>query len=78
VVVTTTLPGLQAGAGKAGTGGGEVPMRDLIRMASHAYHYLAVFDEPTARPLHLAETKRIATPAQRIVLHAKNCPSCAS
>jgi malate synthase len=73
VVVTTTLQELQAGAG-----GGWVPMRDLIRMASHAYHYLGVFDEHTARPLYLAETKRIATPARRIVLHAKDCPSCAS
>ena len=46
VIVSTTLQELTAGAGQAVTGGGTLlPMRDLIGMASHAYHYLAVFDE---------------------------------
>jgi Domain of unknown function (DUF222) len=46
VIVSTTLQERAAGAGQAVTGGGTLlPMRDLIRMASHAYHYLAVFDE---------------------------------
>jgi Domain of unknown function (DUF222) len=73
VVVSTTLQELQAGAGKAITGGGTwLPMGDLIRMASHAHHYLAVFDNHSAKPLYLGHTKRIATAAQRIVLHAKD------
>ncbi|MFN8072668.1 MAG: DUF222 domain-containing protein, partial [Mycobacterium sp.] len=47
-------------------------MRDLIRMASHAHHYLCVFDKHTDRPLYLGRTRRIATADQRIVLHAKD------
>jgi hypothetical protein len=71
IVVTTTLKDLQAAAGKAVTGGGSLlPMSDLIRMASHASHYLAIFDNGKA--LALYHTKRLASPAQRIVLYAKD------
>ena len=71
VIVSATLEQLQAGAGVAVTGGGTLlPMRDLIRMASHAYHYLCVYDTHTQRPLYLGRTKRIATGDQRLVLHA--------
>ncbi len=73
VIVSTTLRELLSGAGRAVTGGGTlVPMRDLIRMASHAYHYLAVFDQHSERPLYLGRTRRIASPDQRIVLYAKD------
>lgn len=73
VIVSTTLQELTSGAGRAVTGGGtELPMRDVIRMASHAYHYLAVFDEHSGRPLYLGRTKRIASPDQRIILYAKD------
>ncbi len=73
VVVSTTLDQLQTGAGVAVTGGGGLlPMRDLIRMASHAWHYLCVFDQHTERPLYLGRSKRIASADQRIVLHAKD------
>jgi hypothetical protein len=73
VIVSTTLAELQSGCGKAGTGGGSVlPMSDLIRMASHSYHCLVIFDDTTGRPLYLGRTKRIASPDQRIVLHAKD------
>jgi hypothetical protein len=34
-------------------GGSRLPMRDLIRLAASAIHYLAVFDEHTERPLYL-------------------------
>ncbi len=41
IVVTTTLKDLEAATGKGFTGGGsQLPMSDLIRMASHANHYL--------------------------------------
>ncbi len=71
IVVTTTLPDLEAAAGKALTGGGTlVPMSEVIRMASHAHHYLAVFDRGKA--LALYHSKRLASPAQRIVLYAKD------
>jgi hypothetical protein len=71
IIVTTTLQELEAGAGKALTGGGTLlPMSDVIRLAGHAHHYLAIFDKGKA--LALYHTKRLASPAQRIVLYAKD------
>src|SRR5258708_5296216 len=80
IVVTTTLQELEAGAGKALTGGGTLlPMSDVIRLATHAHHYLAIFDKGKAPGLY--HTKRLASPAQRIVLYARDrgCsfPGCA-
>ena len=73
VIVSTTLQELTSGAGRAVTGGGTVlPMRDLIRMASHAYHYLAIFDKHSSRPLYLGRTRRIASADQRVVLYNKD------
>jgi hypothetical protein len=73
LIVSTTLEQLHAGAGRAVTAGGSLlPIPDLIRMASHAWHYLCVFDQHSERALYLGRTKRIATPDQRIVLHAKD------
>jgi hypothetical protein len=72
IIVTTTLQQLEAGAGHAITAGGaQLPMRDLIRLASHAFHYLAVFDKHSQQALHLGRSRRCATGAQRIVLYAK-------
>ncbi len=71
IVVTTTLKDLEAATGKGLTGGGTlVPMSDVIRLASHAHRYLAIFDN--AKPLALYHTKRLASPAQRIMLYAKD------
>ncbi|BBZ39274.1 hypothetical protein MCNS_23370 [Mycobacterium conspicuum] len=71
IIVTTTLKELEAGAGKARTGGGALlPMSDVIRLASHAHHYLAIFDG--TKPLALHHGKRFASPAQRIMLCAKD------
>jgi Domain of unknown function (DUF222) len=71
IIVSTTLKELEAGAGKALTGGGTLlPMSDVIRMASHAHHYLAIFDKGKA--IGLYHTKRLASPGQRIVLYAKD------
>ncbi|WP_131724476.1 DUF222 domain-containing protein, partial [Mycobacteroides abscessus] len=59
VIVTTTLKELEDGAGIAITGSGtRLPMRDLIRMAAHAHHYLAIFND-NGRPLYLGRSKRI-------------------
>ncbi len=71
IVVTTTLKDLEAATGKALTAGGTlVPMSDVIRWAGHAHHYLAIFDN--GRPLALYHTKRLASPAQRIMLYARD------
>ncbi|WP_156766416.1 DUF222 domain-containing protein, partial [Mycobacterium sp. E2327] len=84
VVITTTLAELDQAAhaavnpaiampAPARTGGGSrLPMSDLIRMASTAIHYLAVFDDHTARPLYLGRQKRIATADQRLICHARD------
>ncbi len=71
IIVSTTLAELESGSGKALTGGGALlPMSDVIRLASHAHHYLAIFDKGKAIALY--HTKRLASPGQRIVLHAKD------
>src|SRR6201993_4236528 len=71
IIVSTTLAELEAAAGKGLTGGGSIlPMSDVIRLARHAHHYLAIFD--TGKTLALYHTKRLASPAQRIVLYAKD------
>ncbi|BBY20663.1 HNH endonuclease signature motif containing protein [Mycobacterium stomatepiae] len=71
IVVTTSLAELEAAAGRGLTGGGTLlPMSDAIRLARHARHYLAIFDKGKA--LALYSTKRLASPAQRIVLYAKD------
>lgn len=71
IVVTTTLAELEAAAGRALTGGGGIlPMSDVIRLARHAHHYLAIFDK--GKTLALYHTKRLASPGQRIVLYAKD------
>ncbi|AYJ51523.1 DUF222 domain-containing protein [Rhodococcus sp. P1Y] len=70
-VITMTLNELETATGHAITAtGSTIAIRDAIRMATHAHHYLVIFDDRTGRPLHLARTKRLATPDQRIVLIA--------
>lgn len=74
VIASATVQDLQAQTGHAVTAGGTLlPIRDLIRMARHAYHYLSLFDGSSGRPLWLGRTKRIASADQRIVLHATDC-----
>lgn len=49
IIVTTTLRELESGCGKALTGGGTpLPMSEVIRLAAHAHHYLAIFDKGRA------------------------------
>ncbi|WP_156655905.1 HNH endonuclease signature motif containing protein [Mycobacterium sp. 852002-51971_SCH5477799-a] len=71
IIVTTTLGELESAAGHGLTGGGTIlPMSDVIRLARHAHHYLAIFDKGKA--LALYHTKRLASPGQRIILYAKD------
>ncbi|ULP40589.1 HNH endonuclease signature motif containing protein [Mycobacterium lentiflavum] len=71
IIVSTTLTELEAAAGNGRTGGGtRLPISDVIRLARHAHHYLAVFDH--SKPLALYHSKRLASPGQRIVLYAKD------
>ena len=73
VIVSATLEQMHTGAGVAVTAGGTLlPMSDVIRMASHAWHYLCVYDQHTQRALYLGRAKRIASADQRIVLHDRD------
>jgi hypothetical protein len=64
---------LESRAGIGVTGGGStVPIADVIRMAGHANHYLAVFDGATGSALNLFRAKRTASKAQRIMLIARD------
>ncbi|QRY44485.1 HNH endonuclease [Mycolicibacterium boenickei] len=73
IVVSTTLRELETrtGAGLT-TSGTQLPITDVIRMAAHAHHYLAVYENHRQVPLYLGRSKRIATPAQRLVLHNRD------
>ena len=72
IIVTTTLKELEAAAGKGLTGGGTLlSMSDVIRLARHAHHYLAIFDKGKAVGLY--HTKRLASSGQRIVRYANEC-----
>ena len=53
----TTLAELEAAAGKGLTGGGTIhcPMSDVIRLARHAHHYLAIFDGDKPEALYHAK-----------------------
>jgi hypothetical protein len=73
VIVSTTVQDLEAAAGSGVTAGGTLlPMGDLIRMASHAIHYLTVFDKHTSEALYCGRSKRIAPAAHRIVLLSRD------
>ena len=73
VIIRTTLQDLESRAGVGVTGGGTVvPIGEVIRMAGHANHYLAVFDRATGSALDLFRTKRVASAAQRIMLIARD------
>ena len=47
-------------------------MSEVIRQASSAHHYLAVFDKHTEEPLYLGRERRFASKGQRIMLYAKH------
>jgi Domain of unknown function (DUF222) len=73
VIIRTTLQDLESRAGVGVTGGGtKMPIRDVIRLAGHANHYLAVFDGATGSALDLFRTRRVASAAQRIMLIARD------
>ena len=79
IIVSTTLAELEAVSGHGITGAGtRLPISDVIRLARHAHHYLAVFDN--GKPVALYHTKRLASASQRIVLYAKelgcSAPGC--
>jgi hypothetical protein len=49
-----------------------IPIADVIKLAAHANHNLAVFDKATGSALDLFRSRRVASPAQRIMLIARD------
>ena len=73
IIIRTTLQDLENRAGVGVTGGGTlVPINDVIRLAGEAVPYLAVFDGATGSALNLFRGRRVASPAQRIMLIARD------
>jgi hypothetical protein len=73
IIIRTTLQDLESRAGVGVSGGGTViPIGDVIRLASHANHWLAVFDKATGSALELFRARRVASAAQRIMLIARD------
>jgi len=73
IIIRTTLQDLESRAGVGVSGGGTViPMSTVLRLAARAHHYLAVFDKATGSALDLFRARRVASPAQRIMLIARD------
>ncbi|WP_407661835.1 DUF222 domain-containing protein [Mycolicibacterium setense] len=73
VIIRTTLQDLESRAGIGVSGGGiKIPIKDVIRMGAHAHHHLAIFDEATGAAVNYFRARRIASPAQRIMLIARD------
>jgi hypothetical protein len=73
IIIRTTLQDLQSRAGVGISGGGTViPIADVIRLAARSNQYLAVFDKATGSALDLFRARRVASPAQRIMLIARD------
>jgi len=72
VVITMGIDQLEDAAGVATTAtGGMVPIRDALAMATDAYPVLCLFDTD-GQPLHLGRGARLASPAQRLALYARD------
>ena len=73
IIIRTTLQDLESRAGIGVSGGGTImPIDEVIRIGGHANHHLAVFDGATGSALNHFRAKRVATPAQRIMLIARD------
>ncbi|GAB7067088.1 DUF222 domain-containing protein [Mycobacterium hodleri] len=73
IIIRTTLQDLESRAGVGVTGGGTVmPIRDVIGLAARANLFLAVFDGATGSALNLFRARRTASPAQRLMLIARD------
>jgi hypothetical protein len=73
IIIRTTLQDLESRAGVGVTGGGTViPIADVIRLAARSNQYLAVFDKASGSALELFRARRVASPAQRIMLIARD------
>nr|WP_238382178.1 HNH endonuclease signature motif containing protein [Mycobacterium neumannii] len=73
LLITAKLKELESGTGHGLTGGGSLlPMSEVIKQASSAHHYLAIFDDHTEEILYLGRANRLASKAQRLALFARD------
>jgi len=73
VIITVTKQDLESAGGIGVSGGGTtLSIRDVDRLAGHANLYLAVFDGASGKAVNLYHTRRLANPAQRIMLIARD------
>ncbi|MFT3714822.1 MAG: DUF222 domain-containing protein [Gordonia sp. (in: high G+C Gram-positive bacteria)] len=73
IVVTVTDEDLAGGAGVAWTATGTLlPIADLVKLATDAIPYLAVFSKSKGQPLWLGRSSRFANHAQRLALFARD------
>ncbi|MFV9633065.1 DUF222 domain-containing protein [Mycobacterium neumannii] len=73
LLITAKLKELESGTGHGLTGGGSLlPMSEVIKQASSAHQYLAVFDDHTEEILYLGRANRLASKAQRLALFARD------
>ncbi|MEC3953040.1 DUF222 domain-containing protein, partial [Nocardia sp. CDC153] len=69
-IITMSLAEVEAAAGVATTAsGGTVPLEEALELAQKSHPFLAIFDHH-GRPLHLGDTKRMASSHQRMALIA--------
>ncbi len=73
ILIKAKLKELESGTGHGLTGGGSLlPMSEVIKQASSAHHYLAIFDDHTEEILYLGRANRLASKAQRLALFARD------
>ncbi|WP_372516785.1 DUF222 domain-containing protein, partial [Mycolicibacterium fortuitum] len=59
LIIRTTVQDLESRAGIGISGGGtKIPIKDVLRMAAHAHHFLAVFDQASGSALNLFRARR--------------------
>ncbi|MEV5361033.1 DUF222 domain-containing protein, partial [Micrococcus luteus] len=71
VIIRTTLTDLESRGIAIAGDGTRLSIGDLNRLGAHAAYHLCVFDGATGSALNHFRAKRVATPAQRVMLIAK-------
>ncbi|MGJ0120583.1 DUF222 domain-containing protein [Williamsia sp. MIQD14] len=72
IIVSITDAQLREHAGIARTAtGSDLPITDVVKLAADAQTHLAVFSDITNEPLFFGRSRRLASPAQRLMAFAK-------
>ncbi|MGJ0117692.1 DUF222 domain-containing protein [Williamsia sp. MIQD14] len=72
IIVSITDAQLREHAGVARTATGtDLPISEVVKLAANAQTHLAVFSDVTNEPLFFGRSRRLASPAQRLMAFAK-------